>query len=713
MEEDLSGPGLGPGQLPASGIFQDQPSIALDDPRQEGFRTILDLPAALAGTRPQQATSGAILQLPALRLALDLEEFPILAVPDLHPVRLDLEVRQGTILAVDELPLLARLTDLQVIPKDIRRHPQLQALAGGGSLRLHGLRGGLSLRSGLGLRGGFRKRRWLGFARRIRTSAQQEEKAGNQQPEAATVEHVKSLRIHVEEQFSGPDLLPSAGPPSETWNLAVMDEMGLLEKARQLAARERQVRALYAAAGALCPGALLALVLVLLLGWAGQPAWQGLAPLVLLPTGAALAEFLRPLRPVRAAYLADRNLGLQERMGTAVEWLVSERPRNVMAQGLLGDAAHQARQVLPRAAFPQNWPTRLRTGLLLALLTVTLAILPADLLSWHGPDPEVMAAAREQARELRRDLELVRPLQDPRLEEIQTRLETLERALDNPQVDAREVLERLTILSQELQAGLDSTPDQDAAGKARAGREQQTEAARRLREAARALAQEPDSGKARTLLRQLADDPALSEELRGAASAGLEALEEGNFEGAEQALARAGDDYTEDGGREEISPKAPGEEPGVPGEGQQALANQGQEVRPGQGEGQADFGRQTTLQGQEAGQTEARDFVLERQSHRTSDWSEEYRRLHPPRRDHLPTADDRVPGRPGPGPTLPEAGQALGRPRLEGPGPRQAPPGDSFLRARESAEAAVAREEVPMNRRDLVRNYFEGIDPRT
>jgi hypothetical protein len=105
--------------------------------------------------------------------------------------------------------------------------------------------------------------------------------------------------------------------------------------------------------------------------------------------------------------------------------------------------------------------------------------------------------------------------------------------------------------------------------------------------------------------------------------------------------------------------------------------------------------------------------VLERQSHRTSDWSEEYRRLHPPRRDHLPTADARVPSRPGPGPTLPEAGQALGRPRLEGPGPTQAPPGDSFLRARESAEAAVVREEVPMDRRDLVRNYFEGIDPRT
>ncbi len=135
-----------------------------------------------------------------------------------------------------------------------------------------------------------------------------------------------------------------------------MDEMGLLEKARQLAARERQVRALHVAAEALCPGALLALLLVLLLGWTGQPAWQGLAPLALLPAGAALAEFLRPLRPVRAAYLADRNLGLQERMGTAVEWLVSQRPRNPTGPGRSGPGRPSPRAGRPGSAPVCFWP---------------------------------------------------------------------------------------------------------------------------------------------------------------------------------------------------------------------------------------------------------------------------------------------------------------------------------------------------------------------
>jgi len=484
-----------------------------------------------------------------------------------------------------------------------------------------------------------------------------------------------------------------------------MDEMGLLEKARQLAARDRQVRALHVAAGALCPGAILALGLVLLLGWSGQPAWQGLAPLALFPAGAALAEFLRPLNPVRVAYLADRNLGLQERLGTAVEWLVSQRPRNVMAQVLLRDAATRARQVQPRAAFPQHWPTRFRTGLLLAGLTIALAGLPAEQLSWQRPDAEVLVAARGQARDLRRDLGLARHLQAARREELQARLEALEKALEDPEVDARNVLERLTALSEDLQTGLDVAPEQDAAGRALAGRGAQTEAARRLREAARALAQDPDSEEARTLLRQMAGDPRSSEEVRGAAADGLEALEEGDLERAEQALARAGDETLGDSGS-----NAPGEGPGSAGEGRQALANPGQEVRPGPGNGQADFGRQTTLERQEAGETEPRDFVLDRQSQRTADWSEEYRRLHPPRRDHLPTADARAPGRVGRGPTLPGTGQALGRPRVGDPA--RSPTQETFLEARESAESAVAREDIPVTRRDLVRNYFEGIDPR-
>jgi len=647
-------------------------------------------------TRPQQTLSGGVLQFPTLQLALDLEEFPVLGILDLHPVRLDLELRQWTSLAVDELPLLAGLTNPEVGPDDLNRHPELQATTGGRSLELRSLRSGCT---------GFRCGRRLGFLRRARATQQHEEEAGNKPLEAATVKHVKPPRVHVEDQFSGPPSPPSAGPPSETWNPADMDEMGLLEKARQLAARERQVRALHVAAGALSPGAILALVLVLLLGCLGQPTWQGLAPMALLPAGAALAEFLRPLEPVRVAYLADRNLGLQERMGTAVEWLASQRPRNVMAQVLLRDAANRARHVHPRTAFPQRWPTRFRTGLLLASLAIALAGLPTERLSWQRPDAEALSAARVQARELRRDLDLAGDRQTPRMGELQARLESLEKALEDPEVDARDVLERVTALSEELQADLDLPPGSGAAGRALAERQEQAEAARRLREAARALARDPASEEARNLLRQLAGDPELSEEIRGAATEGLVALDEGDSSRAEQALAQAGDEALGEG-----PPGAPGEDPWSPDEGRQALANPGQVVRPGPGTGQADFGRQTTLERQEAGQTEPRDFVLERQSQRTADWSEEYRRLHPPRRDHLPTADARAPGRLGQGPTLPGTGQALGRPRVGDPA--QSPSQDSFLGARESAEAAVAREDIPVARRDLVRNYFEGIDPR-
>ncbi len=517
---------------------------------------------------------------------------------------------------------------------------------------------------------------------------------------------MKPPELHVEDLFSGPSRPPSAGPPRDAWNPADMDEMELLEKARQLAARDRQVRALGAAGGALCPGAALALFLVLLLSLSGQPAWQGLAPLALLPAGAALKEFLQPLRLVRAAYQADRNLGLQERLGTAVEWLLSERPRSLMAQVLLQDAASQARLVRPRAAFPQRWPGGLRTGLLLAVLAITLAGLPPGRLSWQRPDAEALTAARRQAQELRHLLhDRSLHLQSARLLEFQARLEALERSLESPGVDAREVLERMTALSEELQGSPELASDPGAAQDAAADRQGQIRSARQLREAARALAEDPASEGARSLLERLADAPESSEEVGGVAARALESLRKGDPEGAARALAQ-GQGEGPGEGREASA----GEGPTPPGEGRQALANPGQQVQPGQGTGEADFGRGTTLEHQESAETRSRDFVLERQSQRTADWTEEYRRLHPPRRDHLPSADARVPGRLGEGPTLRDSGQALGRPRVGDPARVQ--PQEGFHQARESAEAAVAREEIPSTRRDLVRDYFEGIDPR-
>ncbi len=300
-----------------------------------------------------------------------------------------------------------------------------------------------------------------------------------------------------------------------------------------------------------------------------------------------------------------------------------------------------------------------------------------------------MAAARRQARELREEVRDQQRVQDsPELRDIEARLEALELGLDRPELDPREALELLSALSEELQRRQPAGAGLEGTGLAASDRARQAAEARRLRE----LARNPESPDSVEALRQMAGNPQASGEAREAARQALEALDGGNPQQAEEILAQ---------GAESTSPGPAEENPG------QAVAAGN---RSGEAGGEADFGRGTTMDRQQAPPSQPDDYVLERQSQRTSQWSEEYRRLHPPRRDDLATADTRARGRVGPGQTLPETGQALGVPSTGGAWSRQA--NDSWQQARESAEQAVAREELPADRRGLVRDYFEGIDPR-
>ena len=484
-----------------------------------------------------------------------------------------------------------------------------------------------------------------------------------------------------------------------------MDESVLLEQARLLAARERGVEALQAAARASKAGGAVALGMVVLLRLLDQPAWDGLAPLLVLPAGAALARLARPLDLVASAYRADGRLGLQERLGTALEWLLSDRPRTLMAQVMLRDAAERASRVEPRAAFPVRWPRSLGGGLLLALLAVALAGLPGHLPWWDDPGAQALEAARRQTRELEQEVREVEGQRETvELQDLAARVEALARDLARPDLDPQAALQRISALSEELQQVKGLGNGQGAVGGTGSTRGDQAQEARRLREAAR----DPGSPEGREALRQLASDGESSEAVRQAAREALEALEGGDPQAAGEILARG----TEPGQASE-----PGEGTGGSGNGQggSAQGNPGQQLQEGQGQGKggADFGRGTTLQGQQASEAEGqgkRDFVLDRQSRRTSEWTEEYRRLHPPRRDHLATADTRTSGRLGSGQTLPGAGEGRGIPTLGRDSAR--PLREGYAQAREAAEEAVSREEIPASRRDLVRNYFEGIDPR-
>lgn len=470
-----------------------------------------------------------------------------------------------------------------------------------------------------------------------------------------------------------------------------MDETVLLEKAHALAARERATRAARAAARATLPGAALALGLTVLLKAMHQPAWQGLLAIALLPAGSALKQYLQRTDPTRAAYAADRALDLRERLGTATEWLLSDRPRTLMAQVMLKDAAAHAETARPEQAFPYRLPQKtLRQALLLTLLTAVLAAAPNP--QWLRPNAEAVAVARQQAEQLAED---VRTLPETaEVKDLKARIDELQQSFQQPDLDPRDALERIAALNEERQR----LEDQEGQAGSRAA---EAEAARQLREAARELARQGDNPQTRAALERLAADRDASEAQREAARSALQALERRDVDGAQQQCEQGAQSQAPQGQRQQGQQQGQG----------QAQGNQGQQTTESTEEpGEGDFGRGSTMENAPAPPKE-HDFVMDRQSDHTADWTEEYRRLHPPDRSDVDTADVQAGGDPGVGRTLPMQGEGLGAPSLRD-APATRPAGDAYVQARQDAENAVARDEIPARRKDLVRSYFEGIDPR-
>jgi hypothetical protein len=162
---------------------------------------------------------------------------------------------------------------------------------------------------------------------------------------------------------------------------------------RRLSRRLRLVRAVTAGSRFLAVGLLLALVPLLAKGllpgvapWVAAGLIAGLAALGLL-----YGSVLR-VRPAHIARLADRRLGLKERMTCAAEHLAGENaPEIVKAQ--LAETAARIRAIRPRDAFPFRLTPEARLIGPTAALVLALALLPP--LPLHLPERSEAPTAQE------------------------------------------------------------------------------------------------------------------------------------------------------------------------------------------------------------------------------------------------------------------------------------------------------------------------------
>lgn len=174
---------------------------------------------------------------------------------------------------------------------------------------------------------------------------------------------------------------------------------------RRLSRRLRLVRAVTAGSRFLAFGLLLALVPLLAKGILPAAAPRVAVGLIggLAILGLLYGALLR-VRPAHIARLADRRLGLKERLTCAVEHLASRNSGEIV-RAQLAETAARVRAIRPRDAFPFRLTPEARIAGPLAALALALALLPPIPLhpperSEAPPAPEADVAETPEARPL-------------------------------------------------------------------------------------------------------------------------------------------------------------------------------------------------------------------------------------------------------------------------------------------------------------------------
>lgn len=486
---------------------------------------------------------------------------------------------------------------------------------------------------------------------------------------------------------------------------------------------------------------LAALGLVLLWNWNLLPGpWQWLATagrpreVLWLPILTALGGFfshwfLLP-NPRQAAFGLDKELDSQERLLTAVDWILSEKPRTVTSERLLGQASELVRdEARFRRVLMKLEAVSRRSFALLFSLALPLALLfylPANVgltpssSMWLGEGrvdqlTEDLLKELEQADELDNPEEKLEellkklaekdPNRPPDAEERATKRE-LQRVIDQMKQQAeshekaRELLETLAQRARQNQAM--SEKDKEALEtlreKLKSKEQQET-----LDQAQESWAQE-DFDQAAESLEQLqsqegAQSESLSQQAQEAAGEGAEGDGSQEFDEAQ------GDQFGEDGfAKGEGQGQGQGQGQGE-GEGQ----GQGEGTETDNGTGGMDAGKGTTLK-DEGNQAQGRANQSLRRGDSEKEWLEEYEHLHAPERTAFQKSQTRVRGETGDeGPRFRTTKE--GRGAVTQPSDRQGSGG--LLEYREEAENAILRDEVPADYRDNVRVYFESLDKRS
>jgi hypothetical protein len=174
--------------------------------------------------------------------------------------------------------------------------------------------------------------------------------------------------------------------------------------------------------------------------------------LVICLTVGVIRGTLARVSPLEAAMMADAQVGLKERLSSAVE-LMGEEGRSEMAELQLEDAADHARSLDPKSVYPRVFPLAARILPLSLLFLVAFFYVP----TLYGRYAEVPAVVRQAIKQAGADMELMAREMDksPLAEEVAdlaSEMEAAGRELRDKPVTKKEALRNLSNLARKMEA---------------------------------------------------------------------------------------------------------------------------------------------------------------------------------------------------------------------------------------------------------------------
>ena len=174
--------------------------------------------------------------------------------------------------------------------------------------------------------------------------------------------------------------------------------------------------------------------------------------LVICLTVGVVRGMLARVSPLEAAMMADAQVGLKERLSSAVE-LMGEEGKSEMAELQLEDAADHARSLDPKSVCPRVFPVTAKVLPLSLLFLIAFFYVP----TFYGGPGEVPAVVRQAIEQAGADMELMAREMDrsPLAEEVAdlaSEMEAAGRELKDEPVTKKEALRNLSNLARKMEA---------------------------------------------------------------------------------------------------------------------------------------------------------------------------------------------------------------------------------------------------------------------